>query len=199
MAGGLVYTALESTSMATAEIYGKTLVKLGEQNPKIVALTADLKGSTKIGDFAAKFPERTINVGIAEQNMYGMAAGLAKCGFIPFASSFSVFASLRALDQIHTDICYQNVNVKIIGTHGGTSFGQAGSTHHAIEDFAVIRSLVKMTLICPADGIETGKAVEAAANTEGPFYIRINRGFDTNRSEERRVGKECRSRWSPYH
>ena len=137
MAGGLVYTALESTSMATAEIYGKTLVKLGEQNPKIVALTADLKGSTKIGDFAAKFPERTINVGIAEQNMYGMAAGLAKCGFIPFASSFSVFASLRALDQIHTDICYQNVNVKIIGTHGGTSFGQAGSTHHAIEDFAV--------------------------------------------------------------
>lgn len=180
MAGGLVYTALESTSMATAEIYGKTLVKLGEQNPKIVALTADLKGSTKIGDFAAKFPERTINVGIAEQNMYGMAAGLAKCGFIPFASSFSVFASLRALDQIHTDICYQNVNVKIIGTHGGTSFGQAGSTHHAIEDFAVIRSLVNMTLICPADGIETGKAVEAAANTEGPFYIRINRGFDTN-------------------
>lgn len=174
MAGGLVYTALESTSMATAEIYGKTLVKLGEQNPKIVALTADLKGSTKIGDFAAKFPERTINVGIAEQNMYGMAAGLAKCGFIPFASSFSVFASLRALDQIHTDICYQNVNVKIIGTHGGTSFGQAGSTHHAIEDFAVIRSLVNMTLICPADGIETGKAVEAAANTEGPFYIRIN-------------------------
>lgn len=149
MAGGLVYTALESTSMATAEIYGKTLVKLGEQNPKIVALTADLKGSTKIGDFAAKFPERTINVGIAEQNMYGMAAGLAKCGFIPFASSFSVFASLRALDQIHTDICYQNVNVKIIGTHGGTSFGQAGSTHHAIEDFAVIRSLVNMTLICP--------------------------------------------------
>ena len=119
MAGGLVYTALESTSMATAEIYGKTLVKLGEQNPKIVALTADLKGSTKIGDFAAKFPERTINVGIAEQNMYGMAAGLAKCGFIPFASSFSVFASLRALDQIHTDICYQNVNVKIIGTQGG--------------------------------------------------------------------------------
>ena len=180
MAGGLVYTALESTSMATAEIYGKTLVKLGEKNPKIVALTADLKGSTKIGDFAAKFPERTINVGIAEQNMYGMAAGLAKCGFIPFASSFSVFASLRALDQIHTDICYQNVNVKIIGTHGGTSFGQAGSTHHAIEDFAVIRSLVNMTLICPADGIETGKAVEAAANTEGPFYIRINRGFDTN-------------------
>jgi Transketolase, C-terminal subunit len=180
MAGGLVYTAVESTKMATAEIYGKTLAKLAEKNPKIVALTADLKTSTKITDFADKFPDRIINVGIAEQNMYGMAAGLAKCGFIPFASSFSVFASLRSLDQIHTDICYQNVNVKIIGTHGGTSFGQAGSTHHAIEDFAVVRGLVNMTLICPADGIETGLAVEAAANTEGPFYIRINRGFDTN-------------------
>lgn len=190
MSGGLVYTALESTSMATAEIYGKTLVKLGTENPKIVALTADLKGSTKIGDFAAKFPERTINVGIAEQNMYGMAAGLAKCGFIPFASSFSVFASLRSLDQIHTDICYQNVNVKIIGTHGGTSFGQAGSTHHAIEDFAVIRGLVNMTLICPADGIETGLAVEAAAKTDGPFYIRINRGFDTNVYQDDKYGFE---------
>jgi len=178
MAGGVSYTAVESTKLATAEIYGKTLCELGEENPNIVAMTADLKGSTKIGDFAEKFPDRFINVGIAEANMYGMASGLAKCGLVPFASSFSVFASLRSLDQIHTDICYQNVNVKIIGTHGGTSFGQAGSTHHAIEDFAVVRSLVNMTLICPADGIETGLAVRAAANTEGPFYIRINRGFD---------------------
>lgn len=178
MAGGLSFTAVESTKLATAEIFGKTLCELGAENPNIVALTADLKGSTKIGDFAEKFPERLINVGIAEQNMYGIAAGLAKCGFIPFASSFSVFASLRSLDQVHTDICYQNVNVKIIGTHGGTSFGQAGSTHHAIEDFAVIRGLVNMTLICPADGIETALAVRAAANTPGPFYIRINRGFD---------------------
>ncbi|MFA6866111.1 MAG: transketolase C-terminal domain-containing protein [Clostridia bacterium] len=178
MAGGLVFTAVESTQLATAEIFGKTLCELGEKNPKIVALTADLKGSTKIGEFGEKFPDRFINVGIAEQNMYGTAAGLAKCGFIAFASSFSVFASLRSLDQIHTDICYQNVNVKIIGTHGGTSFGQAGSTHHAIEDFAVIRGLVNMTLICPADGIETGLAVRAAAATDGPFYIRINRGFD---------------------
>lgn len=178
MAGGLTFTAVESTKLSTSEIYGKTLCELGEKNPNIVALTADLKGSTKIGDFGDKFPDRLFNVGIAEQNMYGVAAGLAKCGFIPFASSFSVFASLRALDQIHTDICYQNVSVKIIGTHGGTSFGQAGSTHHAIEDFAAIRGLVNMTLICPADGIETGLAVRAAAETPGPFYIRINRGFD---------------------
>ncbi|HPD02565.1 MAG TPA: transketolase C-terminal domain-containing protein [Eubacteriales bacterium] len=178
MAGGLSFTAVESTKLATAEIYGKTLSALGDENPNVVALTADLAGSTKIGDFKEKHPDRFFNVGIAEQNMYGVAAGMAKCGLIPFASSFSVFASLRALDQVHTDICYQNVNVKIIGTHGGTSFGQAGSTHHAIEDFAVVRGLVNMTLICPADGIETALAVRAAANTPGPFYIRINRGFD---------------------
>ena len=178
MAGGLTYTAVESSKLSTSEIYGKTLCELGEKNPNIVALTADLKGSTKIGDFGDKFPERIFNVGIAEQNMYGVAAGLAKCGFIPFASSFSVFASLRALDQIHTDLCYQNLDVKIIGTHGGTSFGQAGSAHHAIEDFAVIPGLVNMTLICPADGIATGLAVRAAAASPGPFYIRINRGFD---------------------
>ncbi len=178
MAGGLSYTALESTSLATAEIYGKTLVELGDTNPNVVALTADLAGSTKIGEFKNKYPDRFFNVGIAEQNLIGIAAGMAKAGLVPFASSFSVFTSLRALDQVHTDVCYQNVNVKIIGTHGGTSFGQAGSTHHAIEDFAVVRSLVNMTLICPADGIETGLAVKAAANTPGPFYIRINRGFD---------------------
>lgn len=175
---GLTYTAVESTKLSTSEIYGKTLCELGEKNPKIVALTADLKGSTKIGDFGDRFPERLFNMGIAEQNMFGTAAGLAKCGFIPFASTFSVFASLRALDQVHTDICYQNVNVKIIGTHSGTSFGQAGSTHHAIEDLAVVRGLVNMTLIVPADGIETGLAVRAAAEHDGPFYIRINRGFD---------------------
>ena len=178
MAGGFTYTTDQTTKLATAEIYGRTLVELGEENPNVVALTADLAGSTKIGDFKAKFPERFFNVGIAEQNLIGIAAGMAKGGLIPFASSFSVFTSLRALDQVHTDVCYQNVNVKIIGTHGGTSFGQAGSTHHAIEDFAVIRGLVNMTLICPADGIETGLAVRAAANTPGPFYIRINRGFD---------------------
>ncbi len=178
MAGGFSYTTDQTTKLATAEIYGKTLVELGEENPNVVALTADLAGSTKIGDFKNKFPERFFNVGIAEQNLIGIAAGMAKGGLIPFASSFSVFTSLRALDQVHTDVCYQNVNVKIIGTHGGTSFGQAGSTHHAIEDFAAVRGLVNMTLICPADGIETGLAVRAAANTPGPFYIRINRGFD---------------------
>lgn len=176
--GGMNYTAVESTKMATAEIYGKTLVELGEKDPRVVALTADLAKSTKIGDFMNRFPDRFFNVGIAEQNLFGVAAGMAKCGLIPFASTFSVFASLRATDQLHADICYQNVNVKIIGTHSGTSFGQAGSTHHAIEDMAVIRSLANMRLICPADGYETANAIRAAYEIDGPVYIRINRGFD---------------------
>lgn len=178
MAGEMKYTALESTKMATTEAYGKALRELGDKNENIVALTADLKGSTKIGFFGDEHKDRIFDVGIAEQNMIGIAAGLAECGFIPFASTFSVFASLRALDQIHTDVCYQNVNVKIVGTHGGTSFAQGGSTHHAIEDFAVIRGLANMTLICPADGIETALATKAVAEKFGPAYIRMNRGTD---------------------
>lgn len=178
MAKGMTYTAVESTKMATAEIYGKTMCDLGEKDKRVVAVTADLAKSTKIGDFKEKFPDRFFNVGIAEQNAIGVAAGMAKSGLIPFVSTFSIFASLRAADQVHTDICYQNANVKIIGTHAGTSFGQAGSTHHAIEDVAVLRSFVNMKVIVPADGFETGNAVIAAYNHNGPVYIRINRGFD---------------------
>lgn len=178
MAGGLTYTATDTAKLATAEIYGKTLVELGKEHKEIVGLTADLAKSTKIGVFGDAFPDRFFNVGIAEQNMVGMASGLAKVGMVPFVSSFSVFTSLRCADQVHTDICYQNLNVKIIATHSGTSFGQAGCTHHAIEDMAVVRSFVNMKLICPADGYETAKAVKAAYETPGPVYIRINRGFD---------------------
>ncbi|MEG0751148.1 MAG: transketolase C-terminal domain-containing protein [Oscillospiraceae bacterium] len=176
--GGMNYTAVESTKMATAEIYGKTLVELGEKDKRVVALTADLAKSTKIGDFQQKFPDRFFNVGIAEQNLFGIAAGMAKSGLIPFASTFSVFASMRATDQLHTDICYQRANVKIIGTHSGTSFGQAGSTHHAIEDIAIVRSLANLKVIVPADGYETANAIRAAYEIDGPVYIRINRGFD---------------------
>ena len=178
MAGGLSYTALESTELSTAEIYGQTLVDLGREHQEIVGLSADLAGSTKIGVFGKEFPDRFFNVGIAEQNMFGIAAGMAKAGLVPFVSTFSTFASLRSADQIHTDICYQNINVKTIATHSGTSFGQAGSTHHAICDMAVIRSLPNITLICPADGVETAEAVKAAYENFGPYYIRINRGFD---------------------
>ncbi len=175
---GMNYTAAESTKMATSEIFGKTLADLGREHPEVVALTADLAKSTKIGEFLKVAPERFFNVGIAEQNLYGIAAGMARAGLVPFASSFSVFASMRATDQLHTDICYQNLNVKIIGTHGGTSFGQAGSTHHAIEDLAIARTMVNLKVICPADGYETANAVRAAYAMDGPVYIRINRGFD---------------------
>ncbi len=178
MAGGLTYTALDSTSLSTAEIYGQALVELGEAHPEVVALTADLAKSTKIGEFQKKFPDRFFNVGIAEQNMFGVAAGMARAGLVPFLSTFSQFASFRSADQLHTDLCYQNVNAKVIATHSGTSFGQAGSTHHAICDFALVRSIPNLTVICPADGLETYNAVMAAYETPGPFYIRINRGFD---------------------
>ncbi len=178
MAGGLVYTAVDTPSLSTAEIYGKTLAQLAKDHKEVVALTADLATSTKLADFISVCPERLFNVGIAEQNMFGVAAGMAKAGLVPFLSTFSVFASLRSADQLHTDICYQNVNAKIIATHSGTSFGQAGSTHHAIVDLAVVRSMPNLTVICPADGYETANAVKAAYENFGPYYIRINRGFD---------------------
>lgn len=176
--GGMNYTVVDSKKLATAEIYGKTMVELGEKDKRVVALTADLAGSTKIGDFKERFPDRFFNVGIAEQNLFGIAAGMAKSGLIPFISTFSVFASMRATDQLHTDICYQNANVKILGSHSGTSYGQAGSTHHAIEDIAVVRSIANLKVIVPADGHETANAVRAAYAIDGPVYIRINRGFD---------------------
>lgn len=178
MAGGLSYTVDQTTKMATAEIYAQALTDLAADNPRIVVLTADLAKSTKIGVFMERFPDRFYNVGIAEQNQFGIAAGLALSGFIPITSSFAVFNSMRALDQVHTDICYQNLNVKMIASHAGTSFGQAGTTHHSTEDIAIMRSMANLTVIVPADGMETANAVQAAIAHTGPVYIRINRGFD---------------------
>ena len=178
MAGGFVYNAIDQTEVATAEIYGKALADIMQKDPKVVAITADLAKSTKLGDVLKICPERVINVGIAEQDMFGVAAGMARAGLTPFLSGFSAFTSMRACDQMHTDICYQNVNAKIIATHSGTSFGQAGSTHHAIVDLAIVRAMPNMTLIVPADGYETANAVNAAYENFGPYYIRINRGFD---------------------
>lgn len=175
---GLTYTMLDTAHLSTAEIYGKVLCDLGEKHPEIVGLSADLAKSTKIGLFGEKFPNRFFNTGIAEQNMFGMAAGMAKAGLVPFVSTFAVFTSMRALDQVHTDICYQNLNVKMIATHAGLSFGQAGSTHHCTEDIAIMRSMANLRVIVPADGIETANAVQKAYETKGPVYIRINRGFD---------------------
>lgn len=187
---GLTYTMIDTANLSTAELYGKVLCDLGEKHPEIVGLSADLAKSTKIGLFADKFPERFFNVGIAEQNMFGMAAGMAKAGLVPFASTFAIFTSMRALDQVHTDICYQNLNVKMIATHAGLSFGQAGSTHHCTEDIAIMRTMANCKVIVPADGIETANAVQAAYETPGPVYIRINRGFDQKLYQNTEYGFE---------
>lgn len=176
--GGLTYTVYDTTNLSTSEMYGKVLCELGEKHPEIVGFSADLAKSTKIGLFQKKFSDRFFNAGIAEQNMFGMAAGMAKCGFVPFVSTFAIFTSMRGLNQVHTNICYQNLNVKMIATHAGLSFGQAGTTHHCTEDIAIMRSLANCKVIVPADGMETAHAVEAAYETKGPIYIRINRGFD---------------------
>jgi len=175
---GLTFTMLDTAKMSTAEIYGQALCELGEEHPEIVGLSADLAKSTKIGAFGDKFPDRFFNVGIAEQNMFGMAAGLAKTGLVPYVSTFAIFTAMRGLDQVHTDICYQNLDVKMIATHAGLSFGQAGTTHHCTEDIAIMRAMANMTVVVPADGVETAHAVRAAYDRKGPVYIRINRGFD---------------------
>lgn len=178
MAEGTTWTTYDANKMTSKEIYGKVLAELGETNDKIVGVTADLAKSTNIGNFGDKFPERLFNVGIAEQDLFGVAAGLAKTGLIPFASTFAIFACLRGGEQIRTDIAYQNLPVKVIATHGGLSFGPAGSTHHCIEDFAIMRAIPNMTVVIPADGFETAKAVRACVDIDGPFYMRVGRGFE---------------------
>lgn len=188
MTEGLTWTVYDADTMTQAEIYGEVLCGLGEKNEKIVGLSADLAKSTKIGKFGDKFPERFFNVGIAEQNLFGIAAGLAKSGLIPFVSTMAAFAAMRAAEQVRTDICYQNLNCKIIATHAGTSFGAAGTTHHCTEDIAIMRSFANMAVIVPADGIETANAVKACVEYPGPVYIRIGRGFEPRFYEKEDYG-----------
>ncbi len=178
MPEGLTWNVYDANTMTQADIYGDILCSLGEKYENIVGLTADLAKSTKIGKFQEKYPHRFFNAGIAEQNLFGMAAGLALGGFIPFVSTMAVFTTMRAGEQVRTDICYQNLNVKIIATHAGTSFGQAGSTHHCTEDLGIMRTMANMTIIAPADGIECANAVAACVEHPGPVYIRIGRGFE---------------------
>jgi transketolase len=190
---GTTWNCYDSATMTAKEIYGRTLAELGKANDKIVGVTADLAKTTAIVHFANAFPERFFNVGIAEQNMFGISAGLAKAGLIPFVSTMAIFACLRGGEQVRTDIAYQNLPVKIIATHAGISFGHAGTTHHCTEDFAVMRAVANMTVICPADGIETSLAVRACAKTPGPVYIRIGRGFEPpcyeNENYDYQIGK----------
>jgi len=161
--------------IATREAYGQALVQLGKDNPDIVVLDADLAKSTKTSDFAKAFPQRFFDMGIAEQNMIGFAAGLATTGKIPFASSFAIFATGRAFEQIRNSVAYPRLNVKIAATHAGISVGEDGGSHQAIEDLALMRSLPNMTVLVPADATETKKAIQAAAAYQGPVYIRMGR------------------------
>ena len=163
------------TKIATREAYGQALAKIGEEIKDIVVLDADLSGSTKTAVFAKKYPERFFNMGIAEQNLMSTAAGFATCGKIPFASTFAIFATGRAFEQVRNSICYPKLNVKIAATHAGLTVGEDGATHQAIEDLAIMRALPNMTVINPADGVEARKAVRAAALYKGPVYLRFGR------------------------
>jgi transketolase len=165
----------EVKKMATRDGYGKGLVALGEQHDDIVVLDADLAGSTKTGMFAKAFPDRHFNCGIAEADMMSVAAGLAASGFTPFASSFAMFASGRAFEQIRNSIGYPALNVKIGASHGGMSVGEDGASHQCCEDFALMRSIPGMVVICPADGVEAEAATKAAYAYQGPVYLRMGR------------------------
>ena len=160
---------------ATREAYGKALIELGNTNPRVVALDADLAGSTKSAGFGAQHPERFFDMGIAEADMIGTAAGLATCGKIPFASSFAVFCTGRAFEQIRNSVCNAHLNVKVVGSHAGPSCGEDGSSHQAVEDIAIMRSLPHMTVVVPADDVEAYAATLALAELDGPAYLRVAR------------------------
>lgn len=155
--------------------FGEELKELGGINPKIVALDADLSGSTQTSIFAKAFPERFFDVGIAEQDLMTTALGLSLEGFIPFAATFAIFATGRSYDQIRNSICYQNSNVKIIGAHGGITVGEDGASHQALEDISLMRTIPNMKVIVPGDYEQTRQAVRYAANYNGPVYIRLSR------------------------
>lgn len=161
--------------MSTRDVYGRTLAELGKENERIVVLDADVSSCTRTCEFEKLFPNRFFNLGIAEADMMATAAGLAACGKTPFASTFAVFAAGRAFDQVRNSIAYPNLNVKICATHAGLSVGPDGGSHQSVEDLALMRALPNMRVVSPADVVETAAAVRAAAESDGPWYIRLGR------------------------
>lgn len=161
--------------ISTRQAYGEALASLGEKYKDVVVLDADLAEATKTVLFKKKFPDRFFDMGIAEADMIGTAAGLSTCGKIPFASSFAMFAVGRAFEQVRNSVAYPNLNVKIAATHSGITVGEDGATHQAIEDIALMRAVPNMKVICPADQYETAWAVEEAIKVSGPVYIRLGR------------------------
>lgn len=160
---------------STRQAYGEALAKLGKENENVVVLEADLSKSTMTAYFKKEFPERHINVGIAEADLIGTAAGFATTGKIPFASTFAVFAAGRAYDQIRNSVAYPKLNVKICPTHAGVSLGEDGGSHQSVEDIALMRAIPGMVVLSPADAVETEKMIFAAAEYEGPVYVRLGR------------------------
>ena len=161
--------------VATRDAYGKALAALGAEHENLVVLDADLANATKTQTFQKAFPHRHFDCGIAEANMICVAAGMSTTGLVPFASSFAMFASGRAFEQVRNSIGYPHLNVKIGATHGGISVGEDGASHQCCEDFALMRSIPGMTVICPADGVEAEAAVKAAYEMDGPVYLRFGR------------------------
>ncbi len=179
--------------IATRKAYGDTLVKLGSQNSDIVVLDADLSKSTMTAGFKKNYPDRFFNMGIAEQNMYGVAAGLALSGKTVFASTFAMFAAGRAYEIVRNSIGYTRANVKICATHAGITVGEDGGSHQAIEDIALMRVIPGMTVISPSDAVSAEKLIEQAAAIDGPFYIRLGRSgvpviYNENKNEIK-IGK----------
>jgi transketolase len=166
---------LDVEQVSTRQGFGEGLLQAGKEDKRVVALCADLLNSTQVNLFAKEFPERFVEAGIAEQNMIGVAAGMAAMGKVPFAVSYAIFNPGRNWEQIRTNICYNNANVKIVGSHAGVSVGPDGGSHQALEDIAITRVLPRMTVVVPADAIEAKKATRAIAKWVGPAYLRLAR------------------------
>ena len=166
---------MKEEKKATRQSYGEMLEKLGEENKDIVVLDADLSSATKTSIFAKKYPDRFFDMGIAEANMIGVAAGMASCGKIPYVSTFAAFAAGRAYDQIRSSVCYPNLNAKICATHAGITVGEDGATHQMLEDLALMRALPNMTVLCPSDDVETKYLIEQISKIKGPVYVRLAR------------------------
>ncbi len=162
-------------AVATRDAYGEALLELGRLRGDVVVLDADLSGSTKTAKFAKAFPDRFFNIGISEQDMIGTAGGLSLAGKLPFASTFAIFETGRAWEQIRQSICYPRLNVKLVATHSGITVGEDGASHQAVMDIALMRVIPDMTVVCPADGPETAQAIHAVAEYSGPVYVRLGR------------------------
>jgi len=160
---------------ATRDSYGEALVELGKENEKVVVLDADVSTATKTIKFAKEFPKRFFDIGIAEADMIGTSAGMATCGKIPYASTFAVFATGRAYDQIRSSVCYPNLNVKICATHAGVTVGADGATHQMLEDLSLMRVLPNMKVFCPSDDAQTKWIIKEISKIEGPCYVRLCR------------------------